>query len=180
MLLRAAACLVLTGCLWATPTSDVVAGYDGRAGLRGASAHVVGGIAGAHVDLEADGRGYQRAGDPNTYPGGGVGLSVRLSPLGVLPTTHRVERYFDFGGEAGGEVALVVGIPTTATAVGQGWVGGWVEVGTVPIGNGYLALVGDVRAATMSAPWRDQTTWTIGIGWRARRRATPADLTWRD
>jgi hypothetical protein len=180
MVLRAAACLALSGCLWATPTSDVLTGYDGRVGPRGASAHVVGGIAGMHADLEADGRGYQRAGDPNTYPGGGLGLSVRLSPLGMLPTTHRVERYFDFGSEVGGEVTLVVGIPTTATTLGQGWVGGWAELGTVPIGNGYLALVGNVRAATASAPWRDQTVVTIGVGWRVRRRATLSDLTWRD
>lgn len=176
----AAACALASGCLWATPTSDVLRGYDARAGAQGASVHAVGGEAGLTADLEVDGRGYQRAGDPHTYPGAGLGLGLRLSPLGMLPTEHHVERYVDFGGEVGGEITLVVGLPTTATAVGQGWVGAWAELGTVRLGDGYLALIGDVRATSASAPWADQTLVTIGLGWRARRRVTPADLTVRD
>jgi len=48
------------------------------------------------------------------------------------------------------------------------WYGGWVEVGTVSVGSGYLALTGGIRREVFSDPWLDQTQLAIGLAWRKR------------
>ena len=177
--------LSLTGCLWATPTSTKTGGYEARAYLgehtQGAGMYAVGGMAGLDISAEADVRdGFQRTGDPNHYTGASLGLSMRLSPMGIIASEHRLDRYFDFGGEAGGNATVIPGTPQV-TGTGSGWVGAWVEIGTVPIGtDGYLVLTGTIRAASLDGPWHDQTIYGIGLGYRTRSTVTPEDLTWRD
>jgi hypothetical protein len=176
--------LSLTGCLWATPRSTKSAGYEARGYLgehtSGAGMYAVGGMAGLDIAAEADVRsGFQRTGDPNRYTGASLGLSLRLSPLGMLATEHQLDRYFDFGGEAGANLTVIPGTPQVS-GTGSGWVGAWVELGTVPVGDGYIVLTGTIRAASLDGPWHDQTIYGVGLGYRARSTVTQEDLTWRD
>jgi hypothetical protein len=175
--------LLLPGCLWATTSSDKVSGYEVRGIIgqdnRGANAQVMGGMAGLHGELEAGVREFRRDVDPNTYTGGGVGVNVRLSPFGVLASEHRLERYFDFGAEIGGELTAVFGAPAH-NFVPTGWVGGWVELGTIPVGDGYLALTGNIRSAAPHDTWHDQVLIGIGIAFRHRAKVTSDDLDFHD
>jgi hypothetical protein len=69
---------------------------------------------------------------------------------------------------AAGESTPIGAPPHGVSGVGSGWLGGWVEVGTVSLGSGYLALTGGVRRESFEAPWIDQTQLTIGVAWRHR------------
>ena len=176
---------LVPGCFWATEKSDVLDGYEVRGIVgdhnRGGSLHRTGGIAGLQVDAEAGARQFRRDGDPNAYTGGSVGLSLRASPFGIIASDHKLERYFDLGAEAGGEGSLIVGVPSKVAGAGAGWVGGWVEVGTIPLeDNGYLALTGNIRTMSMTDAWRDQVVLAVGLAWRSRRVVTPEDLRVRD
>jgi len=174
----------LSGCFWATPTSDVLDGYEVRGVFaennRGGNIHRTGGIAGVHLDAEAGVREFRRAQDPNAYTGASGALSVRASPFGIIASDHKLERYFDFGAEGGVEATMIFGGPAKLSGAGAGFVGGWVELGTVPLDNGYLALTGDIRTMSLTDTWKDQVIVAVGIGWRGRRTATPRDLSWRD
>lgn len=188
MKLVVVACLLLgSGCLWANKHSEAVHGYgahvivgdDGH--VEGGAVQAGGGYAGLTASIEANLRDAIRPGDPNTYSALGIGFSVRASLLGILATEHVVERYFDIGGEAGAGGDLVLGVPPHKIAgTGAGWYGAWVEIGTVPVGTGYIALTGGIRREAFAEPWLDRTQLMIGLAWRHRRPVTEADLTWRD
>jgi len=188
MKLVVAVCVTFAGgCLWATPQSQVVQGYEGGVVLggdghvEGGAAHVGGGMAGLGVDLEANLRDAVRQGDPRRGTALGLGLSLRASLLGILGTDHLVDRYFDLGAAAGCGAALAFGVPTrNVDGLVSGWVGAWTELGTVPIGDGYLALTGGIRAETSAEPWTNQTQLFVGLAFRQRRTATAEDLRFRD
>jgi hypothetical protein len=161
-----------TGCLWLNEKSDGVVGYHAHAiidngGHAGGGAEAVVGMAGVYVAGEGGLQPIHRTGDPNTYTAGAMGVSMRASPFGIIASDHRLERYFDFGAEAGGTFMIAVR-NGSATGAGDGWYGAWLELGTAPIGAGYLVLVGNVRRASMSDGWNDQTLFTVGIGYRER------------
>jgi hypothetical protein len=170
------ACLCLgTGCLWANERSDSMHGFEGRALIgsdghfEGGQAHVMGGYAGLYADLEANVRDAVRPDDPDTHHGIGLGLSLRGSLFGVLATDHMLERYLDLGAEAGVGGGFVPGVPPHSVAgMSAGWYGAWIEVGTISLGSGYLALTGGIRREVFEAPWIDQTQLTIGLAWRKR------------
>jgi len=171
------------GCLWANPNSYKVSALDGNAMITGGHGSSGGGVrmftggAGLYFAAEAGERGVRRGGDRNDYKGLSADLSVRLSLPGVLPTEHVVDRYFDFGLEAGGGGTLAVGVPRTVEGIGEGFVGGWVELGTIPIeDDGYLAISGGIRAYGLDDGWENQTVYTIGVGWRGRTHFTQHDL----
>jgi hypothetical protein len=174
----------LSGCFWATPTSDVLDGYEVRGVIaennRGGSIHRTGGIAGVHLDAEAGVREFRRAQDPNAYTGTSGALTVRVSPFGIIASDHKLERYFDLGAEVGGEASVIYGVPAKLAGAGAGFVGGWVEIGTVPLDDGYLALTGNIRTMSLTDTWKDQVVVAVGIGWRGRRTATLRDISWRD
>jgi len=175
--------LLLPGCLWATASSDKVSGYEVRGIIgqdnRGGTAQVMGGMAGLHGEFQAGVRQFRRDVDPNTYTGGGAGVNIRLSPLGVLASDHQLERFFDFGGELGGEFTAVFGAPAH-NFVPTGWVGGWVELGTVPLGDGYLALTGNIRSAAPHDTWDNQVLIGVGLAFRHRSRVSASDLDFHD
>jgi hypothetical protein len=168
------ACLSLgTGCLWANERSESLYGYEARAvlgsdgHLEGAQAHFEGGLAGLSADLEANVRDAVRPDDPDTHQGIGLGFSLRASLFGILATDHKFERYLDFGAEAGVGGGLVRGVPPHGvSSMSSGWYGAWVEVGTVSLGSGYLALTGGIRREVFTDPWLDQTQLAIGVAWR--------------
>jgi hypothetical protein len=170
------ACLSLgAGCLWANERSDAMHGYEARVVLgtdghvEGAQAHALAGAAGLYADLEANLRDATRLDDPDTHPGLGLGFSLRASLFGILATDHKLERYLDLGAEAGAGGGLVHGAPPhDVSAMSSVWYGGWVEVGTVSVGSGYLAVIGGIRREVFSDPWLDQTQLAIGLAWRTR------------
>ena len=182
--LRIVILVLFPGCLWATTSSDKVYGYEARGVIgqnnRGASAHVMGGMAGLHFEFQGGGRQFERDGDPNAYTGVGLGASLRASPFGIIAPDHRLERFLDLGAEVGADASLVVGVPTTATLVGAGWVGGWVELGTVPVGDGYIALTGNIRTVAATDTWHDQLLLGVGIAFRKRAKVTADDLDFHD
>jgi hypothetical protein len=175
---------MLSGWLWATPTSDVLDGYEARGVIgdnnRGGSVHRTGGIAGVHLDAEAGVRQFRRAEDPNSYTGTSAALSLRVSPFGIIASDHKLERYFDLGAEAGGEASVIFGVPAKLAGAGAGWVGGWVEFGTIPVDTGYLAITGNIRTMSLTDTWQDQLVVAVGLGWRSRRTVTARDLRWND
>ncbi len=176
--------VALSGCLWATPTSTKTAGYEMRGYLgehtTGAGMYAVGGMAGVDVAAEADVRsGFHRTGDPNGYTGASLGISLRASPLGIIASEHQLDRFFDFGGELGANATLLPGTPRVS-GTGSGWVGAWVELGTVPVADGYMVLTGTIRSASLDGAWQDQTIYGIGLGFRSRQTVTAEDLTWHD
>lgn len=170
------ACVTLgTGCFWANEHSESLYGYEARVVLgddghvEGGQAHLKGGFAGIYADLEANLRDTVRFADPVTHQGLGVGFSLRGSLFGVLATAHEIERYLDFGAEAGAGAALVLGVPTNSVSgMGSAWYGAWVDIGTVSLGSGYLAVTGGIRREVFEAPWIDQTQLAVGIAWRHR------------
>jgi hypothetical protein len=52
--------------------------------------------------------------------------------------------------------------------MGSAWYGAWVDIGTVSLGSGYLALTGGIRREVFDGPWIDQTQLAVGIAWRKR------------
>jgi len=179
--------LACGGCLWANPNSYRVSGVDGSAmvvdghGSSGGGVRAFTGGAGLYVAAEAGERGVRRGGDSNDYSGVSADLSLRLSLPGILPTEHVVDRYFDFGLEAGGGGIVAFGVPRTVEGIGEGFVGGWVELGTIPVDdNGYLAISGAIRAYGLDDGWENQTVYSIGLGWRGREHFTQRDFQFRD
>lgn len=181
----AVAVLSFTGCLWATPRSDTASGFEARVistdtAHPGAALHTEYGMAGLYFAAEADVHGVRRDGDPNTYTGTMAGMSLRASPFGIIGSMHELDRYLDFGAEAGVGAAAAWGVPTKVAGYGEAWYGAWVELGTVPLQSGYLVVTGTLRAVSASDAWRDQTQIMIGVGWRQRRQVTESDLRIRD
>jgi hypothetical protein len=178
---------VASGCLWANEKSGSVVGYEGRA-MLGGDGHVEGGaihgevaLAGVGVAAEANLRDAARVHDPARYHTLGAGVSARASLFGILATDHAFERYLDFGGEAGASVGLALGVPPSDAAFApSGWLGGWVEVGTVSLGAGYVAITGGVRRELMADPFLDRTQLMIGLAWRQRETLGPGGLPWHD
>lgn len=163
-----------TGCFWANERSESLYGYEARVVLgddghvEGGQAHVKGGFAGLYADLEVNLRDVMRPDNPATHSALGVGFSMRGSLFGVLATAHEIERYLDFGAEAGAGGALALGVPrNSVTGLGSGY-GAWVDIGTVSLGSGYLALTGGIRREVFDAPWIDQTQLAVGLAWRKR------------
>jgi hypothetical protein len=187
MKLVAVACLALTGCLWANKQSDSMVGYEGHTvlgddgHLEGAGAHAMGGYAGGYAGFDASLRDADRPGDRDHHPAIGLGLSARLSLFGVMSTDHALERYLDLGGEAGGGFGGVLGAgPYRVSGFGSAWYGAWVDIGTVSVGAGYLALTGGIRREAFTDPWNDRTQLMIGLAWRKREPITDAELSWHD
>jgi hypothetical protein len=175
------------GCLWANPNSYKVVGLDGTGlvvdghGSGGGGVRAFTGGAGLYFAAEANARGVQRGGDSNVYTGVSADLSLRLSLPGVLPTEHVVDRYFDFGLEAGGGGIVAVGVPRTVEGIAEGFVGGWVELGTIAVDDdSYIAISGAIRAYGLDSGWDNQTVYTIGVGWRGRTHFTQRDFQFRD
>lgn len=181
------ACLALAGCLWADrATSESMSGYAARAVLsgdgrvEGADASAVFGYAGVTVEGEASVHDTDRPGDSRTYHAAHLGGSLRFSLFGVLSHDHRLERYLDLGPLVGAGAGPVFGVPPQGIAAEfSGWAGAWVEVGTLPVGDGYLALTGAIRAETSTEPWRNRTQLAVGLAWRTRA-PLGADLHFHD
>jgi len=180
MKLVVAACLLLTGCLWANEHSESLVGYSAQAMLdgdgqpTGAAAQAMAGYAGMTADLELNTRDTSRAGDPATYRAIGLGVDLRLSLFGVLSTDHRFERYFDVGVNAGAGGGVALGVPPHDVAgTFSGWVGGWTEIGTINAGSGYLALIGSIRREAFDDMFLDQTQLLVGVAWRKRTVVPP-------
>lgn len=55
-----------------------------------------------------------------------------------------------------------------------------IELGSLPMQRGYLALTGGVRREVLHDPWHDQTQLTIGLAWRKRETIAPGTLRWHD
>ena len=202
MKLFVVACLLLgTGCLWANEKSESLDGYgaqvildtDGQptgGAIRGTFGH-----AGLIADFEGNARDLARPGDlqaprvpgelphlgpPTTATGVSVGLDVRGSLLGILSDDHRLERYFDVGLDAGAGAGLAfAGAPHQLNGVTSGWYGAWVELGTVPIRAGYLAVTLGIRREVFNEYFFDQTQIFAGLAFR-KREQKPLDLTLRD
>jgi hypothetical protein len=175
-----------SGCFWANKSSDTMGGVEARSvlhddgRLQGAEAHVMAGAAGLYGDLEANLRDTERAGDPDRHKAFGLGFSVRVSPFGALGTDHVFDRYLDFGAEVGAGTGAVFGVaPEYGAAMSSAWYGAWLDIGTVPVHGGYLALTGGVRREVFAAPWSDRTQLTIGLAWRKRAPVSDEQLWWR-
>lgn len=171
-----AACLSLAGCLWADrATSESMTGYaahavlGGNGHVEGADASALTGYAGVTAEGEASVHDTDRPGAPLTYRAARLGGALRLSLFGVLTHDHRLERYLDLGPLVGGGAGPVFGVPPHGIAVEfSGWVGAWVDVGTLSVAGGYLALTGAIRAETSTEPWRNRTQIAVGLAWRTR------------
>ena len=183
------ACLALAGCLWATPRSDSALGFGARVVLddgghpEGAAVHGEIGYAGLYMDVDVTTREVTQPADPAGYRAVGLGFTVRASLLGILATEHRLERYFDFGAELGGGGGAAFAVPKRGVeSVTMGWIGGWVELGTVSLGpDRYLAITGNLRReAVHEDPWLARTQLLIGLAWRERGPVSASDLRWRD
>jgi hypothetical protein len=179
--------LLGSGCLWANEKSVSDVGFDARVVLgtdghvEGGSAQTMGGYAGVAGAAEVTVRDAVQAGDPATYHAAAVGISARASLFGILATDHELERYFDFGGEAGASLGAALGSPLHGHAfMPTAWYGAWVELGTFPVENGYLAVTGGIRREVAGDLWFDQTQLTIGIAWRKRERISLAKQSWHD
>jgi hypothetical protein len=109
--------VIAGGCFWADEKSGDVVGYEARVVLgtddhvEGGSVHAMGGFAGITGDIEANVRDASRIHDPATYHDAGVGVSARASLFGILASDHKLERYLDFGGEAGASLGVALGVP---------------------------------------------------------------------
>ncbi|HEY0190013.1 MAG TPA: hypothetical protein VGC42_02750 [Kofleriaceae bacterium] len=167
-----------TGCLWANEKSDQMYGYGGRAMLAG-DGHIEGavmdaqlGAAGLYLGATGSVHDVGRPEDVATSTALAFSLDLKASLFGILGSTHELERYLDLGGEAGAGGILVVDAHRSPNPLGAsaGYYGAWVEIGTVSIAGGYLAIVGDIRRDGFGAPWRDQTELTVGLAWRKRSR----------
>jgi hypothetical protein len=169
------ACATLgTGCFWANEHSESLYGYEGRVVLgddghvQGGQARAMGGFAGIYADVEANLRDAVRTSEA-PHSALGIGFSLRGSLFGVLATAHEIERYLDLGAEAGASAELVPGVPSgSLSGTGSAWYGAWVDIGTVSLGSGYLALTGGIRREVFDGPWIDQTQLAVGIAWRKR------------
>jgi hypothetical protein len=150
---------------------------DGRP--VGAHAEAMGGEGGFAATFELVGQRVQRANDEDTHYALGAGFGARFSPLALLADDHRLERYFDFGAEAGVNGSIVKAPPNVFAARGEAYYGGYVELGTVRASDGYLALTGNLRVIDASEPWNDLPVQvSIGVAWRKRSKPTPGR--WRD
>jgi len=184
-----------SGCLWATKTSDISTRLAAKAVLDD-HGHPIGGavqasasMAGLYLGTELGGRSVDLAPatDPmapptpaRDYVDLGLDLFVRASLPGVVPSDHKLERYLDFGAEAGVGFG---GVAWSGTSVGDqenGFVGGWVEIGTFQHGSHYVAIVGDIRMIGYSNDWADQVVIGVGLAWASRHTVKAEDLTWRD
>ena len=185
--------IAASGCLWKNKGSDessrIALAATGGSGnvLNGARVHGSIGEAGLYIGTELEVRGLELAPIPPTeevmppppgrdYTGLGVNLLLRASPLGILGREHELERWLDFGVEAGIGGGLVVWDGTSTAGLGNhkhAFVGGWVEIGTFTVGKRYIALVGDIRYHDQGGPWRDEIVGGIGLAWTRRGPARP-------
>jgi hypothetical protein len=173
---------VLAGCYSFGKTADSLGGVgatvtlDQHGNAIGAAAHGVGGVAGWHADLELVGERVHKAGDPRTFQAVGLGLALRVSPLGLLANEHRLERFFDFGVETGFVGSVVVSPEWTTRAAVSGGV--WVELGLMAAAGGYMAVTGNVRTVNADDPWTDQeAVFLVGLAWRHREPTKPNHFT---
>jgi len=182
---------MLGGCLWANPNSYMRTGIDlqgvavGERGTHGANARALADGAGVGVAVEVGERAVSRTGvgDPNDYTGASIDFLLRVSLPGVMPTDHRLDRFFDFGVEGGGGGVVAFGVPPGVQGMGDAFIGGWVELGTVPVsGNhGWIAITGSARSYGLDSGWDNQTVYTVAIGWRSREKLTQHDAgSWHD
>lgn len=167
--------LALGGCYSLGKTTGSMTGMganvtlDGGTAPRGAEVEAVGGAGGWYAMIAMAGRKVERAGDPEAHHGAGLDVALRVSPLGLLANEHDLERYLDFGAEAGAGFKMVKAPPHTIAMEGESWVGGWAEVGLVSSGDGYVALTGTIRTIDATETWNDRPTDVmIGIAWRSR------------
>jgi hypothetical protein len=167
--------LTLPGCLWASQTSEATTGYAVQAvlgdapHLEGAAVSALAGYAGVAFEGEAGVHQTDRPDDSQRYRALRVGGSLRFSLFGILASDHRLERYLDLGPFIGGGAGPVFGVPPHGIAAEfTGWAGAWIDIGTLPVGAGYLALTGSVRAETSIEPWHDRTQLAVGLAWRTR------------
>jgi hypothetical protein len=188
--------LAASGCLWKNKLSDEssrvalsATGGDGDI-PNGARLHGSVGMAGLYIGAEAEVRDLELAPLPPSdevmppppgqdYTGLGVNILLRASPLGILGREHELERWLDFGVEAGAGAGTVVWDASSSDGIGNHkhtFVGGWVELGTFTVGKRYVALVGDIRYHDERGPWRDEIVAGIGLAWTRRGLAGPLDL----
>lgn len=142
---------------------------DGDGAPRGAEVEAVGGAGGWYGVIALDGRTVERAGDPDAHHGAGIDVALRVSPLGLLSNAHDLERYLDFGAEAGAGFKVVKAPPHEVAMEGESWVGGWAELGLMSASDGYIAVTGTVRTIDATDAWTDRSTDVmIGLAWRSR------------
>ena len=188
-LLTAGLALLGPGCLWANSHSQSVTAFDARAmvgaggdrRVEGGQLRAAAGYAGVLADADLTVRDGVRVGEPSRYRTATVGVGLRASPLAILATDHWLERYLDFGFDAGAGIGAAFGVPPHGAAfVASGWVGAWVELGTVPIGDGYLSVTGAIRQESFDAAWTDRSQLSLGVGYRTRQTVRAEQLRWRD
>jgi hypothetical protein len=176
--------LALAAC--AGRQSDTMLGYGAHAVLgggrfEGAAIQAMTGVSGVYVEGEASVRGADRRDAPDTYQAVGAALATRVSLFGLLGTSHELERYFDLGGAAGAGGGWVFGPPPHDIAgFGSAWYGAWVDLGTVAIDDGYLAVTGGVRREVFGDPWNDRTQLMVGLAWRRRAPFRWGQMGWHD
>ena len=167
--------LLVGGCLFKErQNTDVVAGYGASIHAvpgdiaRGASADAMVGIGGIHVTAAAELIEAERTDDPRTARGGGLGIGLRASPIGMLAHEHQLERWLDGGLEIGGVAGGVAATSRRVDGYAYGWSGAWLEVGLVSVGDGYLAATGSARWVATEEPWIPRDQIVIGLAWRTR------------
>lgn len=105
-------------------TAQVV--WDGS-GPRGGEVSAAVGDMGLHAVYGVFGEGLYRTGDPSRHGAGGFFGQGRWSPLGSNRDDHRLERWIDFGLQAGLGGGLVHTV--RLEGIGRSWIGGWLELG---------------------------------------------------
>jgi len=172
-----------SGCIWATPQSERIHGLEARGttskdGRLGGGVHAMTSTAGLQIGAELDERVIRTLDDTSGHAGTSVAVSVRLSLPGVLPTDHHVDRFIDGGAELGGGIAMLLGT-ASLTAGAERFAGAWLEIGNLDVSDGYVVFTVGVRAMELTGRLLDDTLYTFGIGWRGRRRVSPAEIRWR-
>lgn len=174
----------LTGCLWANDKSDTMWGVSGRAmigehgDLQGGTLDAQWGGAGLYAAVEANTHEVTRPEDLGSTRAIGVNVSLKASLPGMFAPKHELERYFDLGPEGGVGGLFSIDAPRSPNPfnAGAAYFGWWFEIGTVSIGDHYIAIVGDVRREAYGAPWDDQTQLIVGLAWRHRELLGPLNF----
>jgi len=168
--------LPAAACAGPNAQSDSMVGHEanvrlgGGGQLEGAAVQSVIGEAGGYMEMEASLHDADRRDDARVYKAFSVGMSNRISLFGVLAPDHDLERYLDLGASAGAAFSFVIGVPPHGgDGAFSAWVGAWVDIGTISVRGGYLAVTGSVRREAYIDPWNDRTQLMIGLAWRQRR-----------
>jgi hypothetical protein len=171
--------LLAHGC---TPPVEYVSTYGGAVQLgthatRGGTATAMVGFSGIQAGVGVGARTVQRPMDPNHHVSLGFDLFTRVSVFGLFVhgADHRVEHWFDLGGEAG--VGGGGAHPAGFIGEDHAFIGAWADFGlwSTPA---YPALVLGVRQMYDGAPWNDEVVYSIGLAFV--HRSLDFNPNWRD